>query len=164
MPDINCGHAVGSKCYGHKLLFSSSLYYKFRLLPSKPSAVIPPPFATIPVLHLSICPYSKTWGSVTITGSSVQCWETVWKKWDCQTSLISCSPGSYVRTCWGLWEAIQTPNWWDHSCSLSHALTLQTLCPFLSSRTNNMGNIFEVACWGEASTSQRQLAALNALN
>lgn len=33
----------------------------------KPSAVISPPFATNPVLHLSICLCPETWGSITIT-------------------------------------------------------------------------------------------------
>lgn len=34
-------------------------YYKWRYVASKPSAVITLPFATIPVLHLSVCPCSK---------------------------------------------------------------------------------------------------------
>lgn len=45
----------------------------------------------------------------------------------------------------GLLEAIQTPIWWDHSCSPRHVLTPQTLCPLLSSRTNNAGDMSEVA-------------------
>lgn len=44
-----------------------------------------------------------------------------------------------------LCEATQTPSWWDRSCSLSYVLTPQTLCPFLSSRAINVGDIFEVA-------------------
>lgn len=49
-------YSSASQCYHYKLLLLSSQYYKWRFLPSKPSAVIAPPFSTIPVLHLSICP------------------------------------------------------------------------------------------------------------
>lgn len=48
----------------------------------------------------------------------------------------------------GLCEATQTPSWWNHLCSLSHALTPQTPCPFLSSRAINVADIFEVTCRG----------------
>lgn len=56
-----------------------------------------------------------------------------------------------------LCEATQTPSWWDHSCSLSHVLTPQTLCPFLSSRAINVGDIFDVAGQGLAPVIETQV-------
>lgn len=35
------------------------IYHKWRHLTAKPSAVITPPFATVPLLHLSVCPCSE---------------------------------------------------------------------------------------------------------
>lgn len=59
------------KC-GMLLLASVLLFWvlsKWRFLPSKPSAVITPPFASSS--HPSICPCSKTWESMTITDFSL---------------------------------------------------------------------------------------------
>lgn len=65
MPHIKCGVLL----LANVLLFW--VLSKWWFLPSKPSAVITPPFATSSSSHPSICPCSKTWESMTITDLSL---------------------------------------------------------------------------------------------
>lgn len=82
--------------------------------------------------------------------SGCLCWKKAMSSGQrhCSNSVAVRPPSLYAPlalTCThagGLLKDIQTPSWWDHSCSLSPVLTSQTLCPFLFSKTNNISEIF----------------------
>lgn len=127
------------KC-GMLLLASVLLFWvlsKWRFLPSKPSAVITPPFASSS--HPSICPCSKTWESMTITDFSLcsserHCCRNVTPSFHAPLARMCAHRRGRVDYMWPLEHSVDEINrarwamYWHHKhCTLScsHAIKVE---------------------------------------
>lgn len=138
LPHNKCGHAVASQCYHYKLLFYSSIINGDTLHPTHLLSSLHP----LPPFQFSISP------SVHVRRAMSSAERHCGRSGTVKPPSFHAPLALMCTHAGGLWKTIQTPSWWDHSCSLSHVLTPQTLCPFLSSKTNNVSDVFEVVSQG----------------
>lgn len=142
-------HAVASQCYPYKLLFYSSPYYKWRFLPSEPSAVTTPPFchhSSSPSLHLSVFQDLREYHHhrqpcPVLRDTAAEVWLLDLPHFMLPWCLCVHMLGDYVRPLKHPVDEIICALWamyWHHK---HYAL-------FLSSLAINAGDIFKVACQG----------------
>lgn len=134
MPHNKRGHAVANQYYPYKLLFYPSVLNRDTLHPNH--------------LLSSLHPYSRHACSSSPRLSMFEGGGSSGVGRHCGRSGTVKPPSFHAPLALmcthagRLLKAIQTASWWDHSCFLSHVLTPQTLCPLLSSKTDNVGDFF----------------------
>lgn len=136
MPHNKRGHAVAKQYYPYKLLFYPSVLNRGTLHPNHLLSSLHPYSRHVCSSSPRLSMFGVGWGGGSGVGRHCGRSGTV-------KPLSFHAPLALMCTHAGrLLKAIQTASWWDHSWFLSHVLTPQTLCPLLSSKTNNVGDIF----------------------